>query len=68
MAIKLDISKAYDKLEWGFLESMMRRLGFNEVWVSRVMTCVSIVSYAVLVNGQPSPSPSSLSFTPTRGL
>lgn len=31
MSIKLDISKAYDKLEWNFLEAMMRKLGFREV-------------------------------------
>lgn len=42
---------------------MMRRLGFNEVWISRVMTCVTTVSYAVLVNGQSSPR-----FIPTRDL
>lgn len=51
MAIKLDISKAYDKLEWYFIETMMRKLGFNETWISRVMICVKSVSYAILVNG-----------------
>lgn len=30
MEIKLDISQAYDKLEWSYLETIMRRLGFNE--------------------------------------
>lgn len=55
MAVKLDISKAYDKLEWDFLESMMRRLEFNEGWISKIMTCVKSMSYVVLVNGQPDP-------------
>lgn len=50
MAMKLDISKAYDKLEWRFLEAMMRKLGFDEVWITKIMTCVTTVSYAVLVN------------------
>lgn len=53
MEKKLDISKVYDKLEWCFLETMMRMLGFNEVWISRMMTCVITVSKAVLVNVQP---------------
>lgn len=62
MAIKLDISKTYDRLEYSFLEVMME-LGFNEKWISRRMTCVTIVSYVVLVNGQPGST-----FKPTRGL
>lgn len=33
MALKLDISKAYDKIEWSFLEQMMRKLGFAEDWI-----------------------------------
>jgi len=53
MAIKLDMSKAYDRLEWGFLEAVMRRLGFAERWVLLIMTCVRTVSYTVLINGLP---------------
>ena len=30
IAIKLNMSKAYDKVEWAFLEVMMRSLGFSE--------------------------------------
>jgi ribonuclease HI len=52
MALKLDMSKAYDRVEWDFLEMIMRRLGFDERWVFLVMTCVRTVKYAVLVNGQ----------------
>lgn len=63
MAIKLDISKAYDKMEWSFLETMMRKLGFVETCISKIMTCVATLSYAVLVNGLPSQV-----ITPTRGL
>ncbi|XP_042964706.1 uncharacterized protein LOC122298928 [Carya illinoinensis] len=37
MALKLDISKAYDKIEWGFLEGVMRKLGFGEKWIKLVM-------------------------------
>ena len=32
MAVKLDISKAYDKVEWEFIEKVMRRMGFHEKW------------------------------------
>lgn len=45
MTIKLDILKAYDKIELSFFELMMRKLGFNEVWISRTMACVTAVTY-----------------------
>ena len=53
MAIKLDMSKAYDQVEWAYLEAIMCRLGFQERLISLMMMCVNSVSYFVLVNGEP---------------
>ncbi|XP_042972966.1 uncharacterized protein LOC122304767 [Carya illinoinensis] len=53
MSIKLDISKAYDRLEWGYLEAVMSRMGFHSRWTQLVMMCVKIVSFSVLINGEP---------------
>lgn len=53
MAIKLDMSKAYNRVEWGYLEVVMGRLGFQEERTAMVMNCVKSVSYSLLVNGKP---------------
>ncbi|KAL0796209.1 hypothetical protein Bca101_067586 [Brassica carinata] len=50
MAVKTDMSKAYDRLEWEFIQGVMERMDFHSTWISRVMLCLSTVSYAYLVN------------------
>jgi hypothetical protein len=43
--VQLDMHKAYDRVEWVFLENMMRKLGFDERWIALMMACVSSVRY-----------------------
>ncbi|KAK5777375.1 hypothetical protein PVK06_045342 [Gossypium arboreum] len=50
MAVKLDMSKAYDKVEWSFVEQIMKKLGFDAKWVDVLMKCVTTVSYSVVFN------------------
>jgi hypothetical protein len=63
MALKLDMSKTYDRVEWHFLEAMMHRLGFEDRWIHLIMRCVKTVSYSILIKGQPQGR-----ILPTRGI
>lgn len=62
-AYKLDLSKAYDRVDWDFLEGALVKWGFSQRWISVVMACVRLVKYSVKFNGKVLGS-----FTPSRGL
>ena len=47
LALKLDVSKAYDRVKWDFLRGMMVRLGFLKEWIDTVMSCVTTPSFSV---------------------
>ncbi|KAK9195743.1 hypothetical protein WN943_003868 [Citrus x changshan-huyou] len=51
-ALKIDMSKAYDRIEWKFLQDMMPKMGFDAKWVALMMLCVSTVRYRVLREGK----------------
>ncbi|CAH9113824.1 unnamed protein product, partial [Cuscuta epithymum] len=46
-ALKLDMSKAYDRVEWSFLEGMLKHFGFSDRWINIVMGCVKTVTYSI---------------------
>ena len=52
IAIKTDMSKAYDRVEWSFLEVLFQRMGFAERWIQWIMLCIRSVSYTILLNGK----------------
>lgn len=52
MAVKSDISKAYDRLEWSFIREVLERMGFHHTWVNWMLQCISTVSYSFLINNE----------------
>lgn len=53
MAVKTYITKAYDRLEWHFLETIMYHMGFDTRWIKWIMNCISTMTFSVIINGIP---------------
>ena len=63
MALKLDMSKAYNWVKWVFLKNIMKKMGFETRWINLIMECISTITYSVLINGAPTEA-----IHPSRGL
>ncbi|GJS49209.1 hypothetical protein Tco_0599330 [Tanacetum coccineum] len=50
-AFKVDIQKAYDTVDWAFLNSVLMGFGFHERMIAWIMECVSSTSYSICING-----------------
>ncbi|XP_057248212.1 uncharacterized protein LOC130590197 [Beta vulgaris subsp. vulgaris] len=51
-ALKIDMNKAYDRVNWRFLLKVLQAYGFPGQWIQLISQCISTVSYRILVNGQ----------------
>ena len=63
VAMKVDLQKAYDRVNWDFLKAVLLKFGFSRIFVNWILQCVSSVSFSILVNGGKSKL-----FWPSRGL
>jgi exonuclease III len=63
MALKLDMEKAFDSMEWNFLLRILTLLGFHPIWVQWIRQCITTSSFSILLDGAPFGK-----FFPSRGL
>jgi exonuclease III len=63
MLLKLDLSKAFDKISWDYMRAMLLAFGFDSSWVTWIMNLTSTAFFSILVNGVPSKP-----FSPSRGI
>lgn len=63
MMLKMDMKKAYDRMEWCFVRIALGAWGFSEKVQKLIGSCISSVQYSLLLNGGVASS-----FTPSRGL
>ena len=52
MALKIDLEKAYDNLEWSFIRDMLIRFNFPLDIIGIIMSCIFTVSTSILFNGE----------------
>lgn len=50
VALKLDVGKSYDRVEWRYLKIRMHQMGFSDIWIRRVVLCVTTISPSVLMD------------------
>ena len=63
MAIKIDLEKAYDRIEWSFIREILFMFNFPKKLIELIMSCVSSVSTSLLFNGSYLES-----FCPSKGI
>jgi len=63
VAFKLDLEKAFDNVNWDFLNFCLQDFGFPDVTIKLIMHCVSSSTYSILWNGNKMPT-----FKPSHGL
>ena len=63
MAIKIDMEKVFDRMEWGFILAILNKLGFHPTWINWIQICITSLTFSILINGSPFGK-----FSPERGL
>lgn len=51
LTLKIDVSKAYDRVSWSYLQMLLTHMGFEIAFINWVMRFITNVSFVVLING-----------------
>ena len=62
-ALKIDMSKAYDRVDWKFLRAVLIAMNFSDNWITWITECVTTIHYTLLISGNITKS-----FFPSKGL
>ena len=52
--LKIDLAKAFDRLEWSFIVSALARKGLHAHFINLIYECISSPTFSVVINGRPS--------------
>ena len=63
MLLKIDLSKAFDRLSWIYIDKMLTAFGFSPMWIRWIASLISSSFFSILINGLPSQP-----FSPSRGI
>ena len=63
MLLKIDLSKAFDKLSWDYIKNILATFGFSHTWIRWVMSLITSPFHSILVSGI-----CSATFNPSRGI
>lgn len=63
MIVKIDLEKAYDRIEWDFLKVVLQEVGFSEMLIKVILSCIKSTRLEVIWNKQRLDN-----FVPQRGL
>ncbi|KAJ9544963.1 hypothetical protein OSB04_024670 [Centaurea solstitialis] len=53
LLFKVDFAKAFDTLNWNYLDNVMMQMGFGATWRDWMKGCLSTAKVSVLINGAP---------------
>ena len=50
--LKIDLAKAFDRIEWHFIASALERKGLDDHFINLIYSCISSPTFSVIINGQ----------------